>query len=47
MSNEGEKKSTLNPHKDDDTKSAPIGMGPQYKILAIVSYAYGAPIHFD
>jgi hypothetical protein len=25
----------LNPHKDDDTKNAPTGMGSQYKALAM------------
>jgi hypothetical protein len=40
------KKSTLNPHKDHDTKNAPTVMGSQYKTLAIVSYAYGV-LRFD
>ncbi len=33
--------------KDDDPKSAPTGMGSQYKALAIVSDACGAPIGFQ
>ncbi len=33
--------------KDDDTKSSPTGMGSQYKALAIVSDACGAPIGFQ
>jgi hypothetical protein len=37
----------LHPHEDDDTKCAPIGMGSQYKALAIVLYAYGTPIRFN
>ncbi len=33
--------------KDDHPKSAPTGMGSQYKALAIVSDACGAPIGFQ
>jgi len=33
--------------KDDDPKSSPTGMGSQYKALAIVSDACGAPIGFQ